>query len=772
MNPSSSPSGESAYTSNEAPYETRASQYDIISPNLADQPDTPIRTESPLYTPLQGSEIRLVSIQKARPDGILRCNLFHAPLTKDLEFHALSYTWGDLNHKQTIIVNDQPFQVNQNLHDFLDQIRKMKDLSTRGEGALAEPSADDLFRREYLSIYGEEMLVAPSTEAVHWWIDAICINQDDVDEKSEQVPRMRQLYSSASQVWVWLGLPQTLFPDHSDWTTLQLALRKGFAKQWSDANERGGNPAVLAPQLNTVCDIYTRTFAREYLGTMQLESQASGSRPNFTKSVVPEFQGIVEAIKAGISENGIREEAGFPRISRGEEPALPFILKFSDTFLSEVMKLFGYLVTNPWFERTWIIQEFVLGRNPPIALIGDYPFHFSNLSDLSTSIFRNSPTMGNMALTRYRMMEDKIGKILSLEGAYLARRVSEVSLSLGKVPRSSPAHELSYLLRLFIDKQSTIPHDRVYGMLGLLNGQLPEYLKPDYKLSFERVCQDYARFIIEATQDLQVIEARKSELEACPSWVPDLRYLTAKRKLHTAPAIGAIRFSADGQQLTVKGISIGKVLSCSCNHPKATVTIVDRLRMINDDILTGSARLTQRPLEVIFTTWFKTMLVQNFEFSLDSVSDIQTMGSLISGYTTDLVKLEKHFATQPPPQIKLYDYVEGIELYHMVFFLMSPEYCLLETGEIAICQLKKSEPQTRHHEEDAVWALKGCERLSILRPAEDGYFYAGSCQVLRPDPEHVPLAAQSGVERLGRGLPFKLDGVFFAGKQLEEVTLV
>jgi hypothetical protein len=161
MDRSSSPNGEPAYTSKSTPYETRASQDDIISPNLADQPDIPIKTESPLYSPLQGSEIRLVSIQRARPDGILRCNLFHAPLTENLEFHALSYTWGDLNHKQTITVNDQPFQVNQNLYDFLDQAWKMADLSTRGEEILVEPSVDDLFRRECLSIYGEEISLAP-----------------------------------------------------------------------------------------------------------------------------------------------------------------------------------------------------------------------------------------------------------------------------------------------------------------------------------------------------------------------------------------------------------------------------------------------------------------------------------------------------------------------------------------------------------------------------------------------------------------------------------
>ena len=38
-----------------------------------------------------------------------------------------------------------------------------------------------------------------------WWIDALCINQQDDDEKSQQVALMREIYSSAKQVLVNLG---------------------------------------------------------------------------------------------------------------------------------------------------------------------------------------------------------------------------------------------------------------------------------------------------------------------------------------------------------------------------------------------------------------------------------------------------------------------------------------------------------------------------------------------------------------------------------------
>jgi hypothetical protein len=39
------------------------------------------------------------------------------------------------------------------------------------------------------------------------WIDAICINQEDVDEKTEQVRMMNEIYRAARRVSVWLGRP-------------------------------------------------------------------------------------------------------------------------------------------------------------------------------------------------------------------------------------------------------------------------------------------------------------------------------------------------------------------------------------------------------------------------------------------------------------------------------------------------------------------------------------------------------------------------------------
>jgi hypothetical protein len=43
-------------------------------------------------------------------------------------------------------------------------------------------------------------------KARNLWVDAICINQSDVEEKSRQIPLMKHIYELATQVVIWLGL--------------------------------------------------------------------------------------------------------------------------------------------------------------------------------------------------------------------------------------------------------------------------------------------------------------------------------------------------------------------------------------------------------------------------------------------------------------------------------------------------------------------------------------------------------------------------------------
>lgn len=93
-------------------------------------------------------------------------NLDGLPLVP--EYEALSYAWGDHSQLRTIEVNDSEFEVTSNLHAALNRLR-----------------------------------LSNSDRVL--WIDAICIDQTNLDERADQVSKMRQIYQRAQHVLVWLG---------------------------------------------------------------------------------------------------------------------------------------------------------------------------------------------------------------------------------------------------------------------------------------------------------------------------------------------------------------------------------------------------------------------------------------------------------------------------------------------------------------------------------------------------------------------------------------
>ena len=92
------------------------------------------------------------------------------------EYDALSYTWGDPTPVEILVVGDQYIGIARNLYDALIQLRS-------------------------------------PTKTRRLWIDAICIEQDNIMERNHQVQMMKRVFSDAASVIVWLGdLPSNVTP--------------------------------------------------------------------------------------------------------------------------------------------------------------------------------------------------------------------------------------------------------------------------------------------------------------------------------------------------------------------------------------------------------------------------------------------------------------------------------------------------------------------------------------------------------------------------------
>lgn len=130
------------------------------------------------YTPLQQGHIRLLrllpknirsaspflsSISRIGPIDSISCALETVSFDEKPAYTALSYVWGDPTSIREVFVDNSQIEITENLYTALQHLRH-----------------DD--------------------EALILWVDALCINQADLAERSAQISQMRQIYQNAQSV--------------------------------------------------------------------------------------------------------------------------------------------------------------------------------------------------------------------------------------------------------------------------------------------------------------------------------------------------------------------------------------------------------------------------------------------------------------------------------------------------------------------------------------------------------------------------------------------
>ena len=124
------------------------------------------------YRPLvsSGQEIRLLKLLPGCNDSPVNAELQTFDLSsRDVPMYdALSYTWGDRIADRSINIAGRSLQVHDSLSKILRTIRS-------------------------------------TNNPCYLWIDAVCINQEDMVERASQVAAMQQIYTAADRVLVWLG---------------------------------------------------------------------------------------------------------------------------------------------------------------------------------------------------------------------------------------------------------------------------------------------------------------------------------------------------------------------------------------------------------------------------------------------------------------------------------------------------------------------------------------------------------------------------------------
>jgi Heterokaryon incompatibility protein (HET) len=201
-------------------------------------------------------------------------------------FSALSYWWGpEPRNLDTILINRVV----------------MGDTTVAGDRSL--PIRPNLYNALVALRRG-------SQEALPLWIDAICINQTCASEKAEQIRHMDQIYTSASNVIIWLGeagddsdyvMDSISNKLTSDYTTprfmasiIAILARPWFTRTWIVQEFVLSRASPLM-----ACGFKSMITWDAFMGAYNAASQLSKSHP----VPVPDAQGTDQVFNSGFANS-------------------------------------------------------------------------------------------------------------------------------------------------------------------------------------------------------------------------------------------------------------------------------------------------------------------------------------------------------------------------------------------------------------------------------------------------------------------------------------
>lgn len=201
---------------------------------------------------ISGSLIQLLDLlpHKGEDDAPIECKTKRALLEDEPEYEALSYVWGDPTNLGIVevLVEGKMVPVTSNLHAALRRLR-----------------------------------LADRTRTL--WIDQLCIDQHNPNEKSHQVRLMREIYSSCRTCILWMGE----VPDD-----------------------------IPVADAKAVLDII------DYMAASYEARESGGVPPSEVLARDPEFRGPSRAMAAVIGDDESRPEVSWwTRIWTVQEAALP-----------------------------------------------------------------------------------------------------------------------------------------------------------------------------------------------------------------------------------------------------------------------------------------------------------------------------------------------------------------------------------------------------------------------------------------------------------------
>jgi hypothetical protein len=452
-------------------------------------------------TTLTSDRVRLVQIAENNSTEAISLHIEEYAISSLPPYNALSYTW------DSPCAGDKPY-------DDSDKIP----ISLDGQGFTIFPNLAAFLRR-----------LRGLRNAKYYWIDAICINQDDINEREVQVGIMDQIYRQADHVDIWIG-------------------------------ESGQYDTEVAEMVTRMAQVADAEVGRMYneRQTWQL------------------FDFLDDSIMRGIGLPSLNEDIWDAFIDFFERRWFKRAWILQEVALANDAALLWGEGTIPWSS---------------IALCSEF-LTTSNLSrGLAELKLRKHPT--NNHITQIGTSSEAIHLVQQLCRGRAAELDEEYVSCLARMAGFSEktrvaAHYLLLLLLVSREFQATDGRDKIFALLGVMNhlSNVEGLDRPDIKPSYgntSTIATAFTQAAISIMRDCNHIgiltlvpDISVAKVQDLPSWVPDFTVqgpnpiltLIRSEEMASFNASGLEssdggHFRIDGNELYLNAIQIGSIIAIS-----------------------------------------------------------------------------------------------------------------------------------------------------------------------------------------------------------------
>ena len=453
-----------------------------VSPVATATASLDVYTQTPLVA--ERREIRILSLAPGASDEVLRGDLIVESVNDDdLHYTALSYTWSGPVSQSAIIIGGVPLHVTENLELALRRVRGP---------------------------------IRPR----NMWVDAICINQNDDEEKCVQVSLMGDIYAGATRTVVWLGEKSVDSDVAMDFIHSlrqrapdrpEIFIHDSDEDYYEDSGDEGSGDEDSGDEKDGDEDSGDEKDGDEKDGDED-DGDEDGSDEDDnheTEDNSDEDDSDDDDSDEGyIDEDDSDEDDGDNDDSDANQIPLQAITD---------------LMRRKWWTRIWVVQEALKSRRVTV-ICGAREVDMAYFAQLvKVEAFEDGPEEPRLpveqSLLDMTLEENTKHPRHPLEQPFVGI-LSDWYLRKHQVETGGlPLMDLTFLTHKF---QASVPKDRIYALLGLATPDARSWIIPDYSDAMSHrlvLIRLTAYFLRSSWRPLRF--ASHCRAAGYPSWVPD-----------------------------------------------------------------------------------------------------------------------------------------------------------------------------------------------------------------------------------------------------------